>query len=345
MQRLIILFILLLASAVARAAAPAVGFATAILAAADGSRPMELAVWYPARRDGTPRLLGDNAVFVGSPVSMSATPLPGAFPLVVISHGFGGNWRNQLWLADALVGQGYIVAAPNHPGTTTANRDPAQAARLWQRPGDLSRVIDYIIADPARYGTVAEGKIAAIGHSLGGWTALEIAGARFDAGEFERDCQARPQLASCRVFAQMRAGATPELERRLAESWRDRRVAAVVSLDAGLTRGLTRDSLNALHLPVLVVAAGAPSADLPAALESQTMARQLPHASTRYIEISDATHFSFMAACKPGGERLIDLETPGDGIICRDGEHARTRAAIHQQTAALIIDFLGRSLR
>lgn len=334
----------ILLCAVAQAAPPQMGFVKTQVAGQLGGAAMDMVVWYPAQRDGTPELIGDNAAFVGLTVARDARPLPGAHPLVVISHGFGGNWQNQLWLAAELVNHGYIVAAPNHPGTTTTNHQPDQAAQLWRRPGDISRVIDQVLARPERYGVVAAGRIAVIGHSMGGWTALEDAGARFDPDRSARDCLARPELASCRVYQQIHAGDSGELRRRLSMDWRDRRVAAIVTLDAGLTRGFTPASLHAMRIPVLIIAAGAPSADLPAALESHALAKRLPPATTTYMEISDATHFSFMAQCKPDGAEIIDRAEPGEGIICRDGDPARSRREIHRQIAAVVNNFLARSL-
>ncbi|WP_413734063.1 alpha/beta hydrolase family protein [Sodalis sp. RH21] len=340
--------------AVAQTDAAAVGFNLSVLPAKDGYPAIDMAVWYPAYGEGTPRLVGDNAVFVGMAVAVDARPRPGRHPLAVISHGFGGNWRNQLWLAGELASQGYIVAAPNHPGTTTDNRDPALAAQLWRRPGDISRVIDAVTTRPDRFGAVAVDKIAVIGHSMGGWTALELAGARFDPGLFAQDCRLHPILASCRVYQQIAAGGSATLTQRLAMNWRDKRVGAIVTLDSGLTRGFSAASLGGITLPVLIIAAGAPSADLPAALESHALAQRLPAATTRYVEISDATHFSFMSVCKPGGADMIEREEPGEGIICRDGGTRysglpsdspsgpviRNRQIIHKQTATLIRDFL-----
>jgi len=47
----------------------------------------------------------------------------------------------------------------------------------------------------------------------------------------------------------------------------DPRVAAIVSLDLGFARGFSDASLAALNRPTLVIAAGTPSPELPAALE------------------------------------------------------------------------------
>jgi len=116
-------------------------------------------------------------------------------------------------------------------------------------------------------------------------------------------------------------------------------------LDLGLSRGLTDESLAAVSVPTLIIAAGVPSEELPAQLESADMAKRLPQASTRYVEISDATHFSFMSECKPGAVALIEESSPGDGMICNDGEGARPREVIQQQVIALIDEFLVQSGR
>jgi len=50
-----------------------------------------------------------------------------------------------------------------------------------------------------------------------------------------------------------------------------------------------------------------------------------------------------MSICKPGGMELIEESSPGDGMICRDGEGARPRAEIQQQVVGLITAFLQQS--
>ncbi|SET87038.1 hypothetical protein SAMN03159512_03925 [Pseudomonas sp. NFR09] len=116
-----------------------------------------------------------------------------------------------------------------------------------------------------------------------------------------------------------------------------------MTLDLGLSRGFTDASLAALPVPALVIAGGVPTEDMDPNLESADMVRRMPKASTEYVEISDATHFSFMSICKPGGMALIEEDSPGDGMICRDGEGARPRAVIQQQVLALITGFLWRT--
>ena len=322
-----------------------IGFKTATLPDVENQRALQLAVWYPAAATAKPELIADNAVFIGALAVPDAPPAAGEHPLVVLSHGYGGNWRNQVWLASALAHQGYIVAAVNHPGTTSKDRSPAAAAQLWQRPKDLSRTIDAVLAQPTQFGTVKHNQIAAVGHSLGGWTVLEIAGARFDPDLFNRDCNVHPKLGGCIGYRQMNPAGTPAGKVQLAADLSDKRITAIVSLDLGLSRGFTHASLAVLPVPALVIAGGVPSEEMDPNLESAALVKRLPKASTQYVEIADATHFSFMAICKPGGMALIEADSPGDGMICRDGEGARPRAVIQQQVVGLISEFLERSFR
>ncbi len=320
-----------------------IGFQSSNLPDPHNGRALEMVVWYPSATTTAPQLIADNAVFVGASAVRNAPPTAGEHPLVVLSHGYRGNWSNQIWLASALAQKGYIVAAINHPGSTTHDRSPQAAAQLWQRPVDLRRAIDAVTTHPEKFGRVANDRIAAVGHSLGGWTALEIAGARFDPERFTQDCKAHSQLSSCTVYEQMNPASTSEAKTELAADWRDKRVTAVVTLDLGLSRGLTDKSLAALPVPALVIAAGVPSQELPAELESANLAKRLPPASSRYVEISDASHFSFMSMCKPGAQEMLEEEVPGDGIICRDGDGGRARGVIQQQVASLIAEFLAQS--
>ncbi|MDD1017317.1 alpha/beta hydrolase family protein [Pseudomonas rubra] len=320
-----------------------VGFYSSTLSASPNERALEMVVWYPSATTAAPQLIADNVVFVGASAVPDAPPTAGEHPLVVLSHGYRGNWGNQAWLASALAQRGYIVAAVNHPGSTTHDRSPQAAAQLWQRPVDLRRTIEAVTTQPEKFGVVAKQRIAVVGHSLGGWTALEIGGARFDPDRFAQDCKTQPQLASCSVYKQMNPASTPEAKAALAADLRDTRVTAVVALDLGLSRGLTDESLAALPVPALVIAAGVPSQELPAQLESANLAKRLPPVSSQYVEISDASHFSFMSVCKPGAQALLEEDVPGDGIICTDGDRGRPREVIQQQITALITEFLARS--
>ena len=308
----------------------------------NGDRPLEVALWYPASSAGTLTPVGENAAFYGEAVLPDAAPTSTPHPLLLLSHGYGGNWRNLNWLARAMAAQGYVVAAPNHPGTTTENRAAQDAQQLWRRSQDLNQVLDAVLKNSHWAGEIDPSRIAAVGHSLGGWTVMQLAGARFSASAFMRDCQNHPYFSDCQLvdtlgIADRKNSALLEADRR------EPRIKAVVSLDLGLARGFTPASLAAINLPVLVLSAQEDSPELPASLESGYLAQHIAPRWVDFQRVKGATHFSFMQRCKPDATVLIEKHSPGDGIICRD-EGDLSRSAIHQAVLDRIIPFLAQAL-
>ncbi len=325
------------------AMAEQVGFRQTELTDKSGNRDLKVALWYPTPDTKPVEMIGENPAFIGIEAIKDAAPDKNAHPLVVLSHGYGGSWRNLNWLAGELVGQGYIVAAPDHPGTTTFNRDKEQAAKLWERPHDLSRVIDAVTSDSALAGRVESKRIAAIGHSLGGWSVVALAGVQFDRERFEKDCKDNPNPRTCGLADELINPQGDVAAEKLKTMKADPRVGAIVSLDLGLARGFTPKSLNSISVPALIFGAGVDIGDLPAKMESGYIAANIPDKTTQYIEIADAAHFSFMQNCKAGAVEMIEAEMPGDGIVCKDGA-GRSRKAIHREVADMIIAFLAKSI-
>lgn len=302
----------------------------------DGPRPLKFAIWYPAKEQIQTDTIADSRVFYGFNAVRNAEPEPGRHPLIVMSHGYGGTWRNLSWLAADLARKGYVVAAPNHPGTSAFNREPHQAAQLAQRPHDLSRVIDALTANSTLAGDIDEDRIAALGYSLGGWTVVALAGGRFDTALFKEACRMYPVLNACGLASTLDLG-NPGLEK----SMQDRRIKAFISLDAGLIRGFTSQSLQKMAIPSLIIGAGTDVGDMPVALESGYLHMFLPKAGSDYVVLSDAMHFSFLQRCKPGGVEILASE--GQGILCKDGGE-RSRQDLHHQIADLVTTFLKKNL-
>ncbi len=333
MRPLFALLVCLIANPVL--AAEVIGFKEISLPA---PRPLHVAMWYPAA-GGTARLIADTRVFNGFTAVPGAGLADGPHPLVVLSHGYGGNWTNQDWLAAALAGQGYIVAAPNHPGTTTGDMATPGVSMLGERPRDVSRVIDAVLATAS----VPAGRIAVIGHSLGGWTSLEIAGARVDRATLQAACTAAPSRTCGEVGAH--AGMS---EPMLEDAHGDPRVRAAVALDPGVTRGFASASLARVQVPLLVIAAGSPVIDLPGSTalpvpdlrEAPDLVAQLPAATTRLLTLPGATHYSFLPVCKPSAAALLG----GEAVICQDAPSA-DRAALQRQVLDAVTPFLAAALQ
>ncbi|WP_135444047.1 alpha/beta hydrolase family protein [Vibrio tasmaniensis] len=314
-----------------------VGF-TQVTLTDDPNRPLNTAIWYPTLDASDTTLIGDNPAFIGTQVIKDGEIQSGTFPVVLLSHGYRGNWRNQNWLATELASRGYIVAATDHPGTTSFDQSPKQAAKWWERPQDMSRMLDYLLSQTQWKQFADAENVTAIGHSLGGWTVMQLAGARLDRSTFEAECLIYPNPRTCGLSDELGLSQEQTAEPN-DKDLSDPRIQRVVSLDLGLARSFSVQSLNEINVPTLILAAGIDIGDLPQALESGYIAEHIPLNLRRYKVYESATHFSFIQSCKPGAIPILEEEVPGDGIICKDGV-GTSRDRLHQLFLNDIVSFL-----
>ena len=267
----------------------------------DTPHPLKIAIWYPARNDLAKITIADNQVFVGSTVIKDAEPKVTAnkYPLIILSHGYGGSWRNLSWLAAELSRQGYIVGAPTHHDIDVITGARRQSTKLWLRAQDLSKTIDAVINDEALSNIIDVNNIAAIG----GWTVIALAGGKFDTKQFQQDCQTHAHLKACQLNTALSLNSSA-----LNKSMLDPRIKAFVTLDAGLTRGFTINSLQKLNKPSLIIGAGVDIGDTDVILESGYFQQFLAKPTSTYVEIADAMHFSFIQICKSGAKALLEQE-------------------------------------
>jgi predicted dienelactone hydrolase len=182
----------LLAALPEPAAAAEVGWRSFTVPSGEGEAvPTTVALWYPTAAPARATPMGPFEVRA----AIGAPPEPRAAGLVLLSHGTGGSELGHARLAEALARRGWMVAALRHPrdnwqDTTLLARSPARYFEV--RPRQASRVLDALLADPAigpRIATDARGpRIAALGHSAGGYTALALVGARPDIARIAAHC-------------------------------------------------------------------------------------------------------------------------------------------------------------
>jgi predicted dienelactone hydrolase len=79
-------------------------------------------------------------------------------------------------MAKHLARAGFLVALPEHRGNSRNDNSLAgTVANLENRPRHISLTMDAVFADPAIKDFAAE-RVGVIGHSIGGYTALAVAG-------------------------------------------------------------------------------------------------------------------------------------------------------------------------
>jgi len=97
----------------------------------------------------------------------------GPFPLVIYSHGTFGFASNAMHIVNALVANGFVVAAPNYPLTSRAAFTKvtfADISDVSEQVKDISFIIDSLLADPELGKIIDGGRIGTTGHSLGAVT-------------------------------------------------------------------------------------------------------------------------------------------------------------------------------
>jgi predicted dienelactone hydrolase len=298
-------------------------------------RRLATTIWYPAAPGTSEETIWWDGIFPGRgawEAPMRATPTH--MPLVLLSHGSGGDGANLAWLAEALATAGYLVAAVDHPGDRFGDSSAAGRFAAWRRPADLSVVLDSLAADPALGPRIDVRRVGAAGHSAGGFTVLSIAGARLDPEALLAYCRGPKAGPDCALFGDVDLGVFPDLA-DARRSHRDRRIRAVLALVPVFGPGVTVPSLRAVTTPVTVV--GLERDELvPFALNAAHYARAIPRA--RLERVPEAGHFVFMPVCSEAGRLLV-------AQVCVDRTAVVDRAAVHARVAADAVAFFDRVLR
>lgn len=134
--------------------------------AGSAERTLVTEVWYPAAASA------DKEV-----ADAPSDPSGGPYPLIIFGHGFSSFRRQSASYAQHLASHGYVVAAPDFPGSYFGAAGGPTLSAVLDQPADVSFVIDETLRLNAEEGGTLAGmidgeRIGVTGHSLGGLTAM-----------------------------------------------------------------------------------------------------------------------------------------------------------------------------
>ena len=231
-----------------------------------------LALLYPALGAESTVHFGPYSLDVAS----NTPPADGVWPLVVISHGNGGTPWAYRDMARHLVQAGFAVALPAHTGNTRHDNSLAgTSANLANRPRHISLSIDAAFGDPVLGAHLATTGVAVIGHSIGGYTALAVAGGQPWTGPREKP-PGPPQPVPVQA---------------------DSRIRSLVLLNPA-TFWFIGESLRAVHVPILM-RTGEKDELTPAEHAHNVIDGVADAALVEHKEIAGAGHFAFMSKFPP----------------------------------------------
>ncbi len=232
-------------------------------------RPLKVEVWYPAvpakneakeliRYDEVLGIAGDPKrplipfSFYGRATrDLKAVTTEGAFPLVVVSHGYVGSRYLMTYLTEHLASKGYVVVAVDHTESTFKDAAGFQST-LLNRSKDILFIINELanITQQKKHflkGIVDVEHTAIIGYSMGGYGALNAAGAGYTE-------------SAVNFFAGMTGGskalASRASQNELYVQSADPRIKAVVAFAPwGMVQGVwDTETLKGLKVPTFFIA-------------------------------------------------------------------------------------------
>lgn len=248
-------------------------------------RDRKLLVWYPV----DPSLPGSPSpdpwdlfnIAQDAPVASKAK-----LPLIVISHGYTGNPHQLSWLIRGLVYHGFIVAGIQHLDLL----DGKVHINHWKRALDIKTLIDRL-SNSKMAQSIDLNRIGIAGYSLGGTTAVWIAGGRTTKLD---TLIPGPEYSALEDYV-LADAALPTLDKTMmAKDWRDPRVKAAFIMAPAWSWLFDEESLRQVKIPVYLIAAEADHV-LVTRNNAGFFARLIPQSIFQAIP-GKADHFIFISA-------------------------------------------------
>ena len=263
-------------------------------------------------------------------VAVNAPVNGNSLPLVVMSHGTGSSFLGHFDTAIALADAGHVVAAVTHRGDNYA--DTSRSLFIMERPPQISRVIDHMLARWDGHATIDSARIGMFGFSAGGFTTLVSIGGVADLSKIGPVCIEHPADFTC----QLRAKTGPAQAAPPASSFvPDLRIRAAVVVAPALGFTFAPEGLKGVNVPLQLWRAENDSV-VPHPRYAEAVRFALPNPPD-YRVVENAGHFDFLAPCS------VALANLAPDICKRDAGF--DRVAFHETFNAAVVAFFGKSFK
>lgn len=239
-------------------------------------------------------------------------------PVIVISHGVAENRLTFAYLAEHLASYGFAVIAIAHTGGDSTRLQryfaglaaPPPATEFLDRPRDVSYVLDELQrraqTEPIQ-GRLNLQNVGVIGHSLGGYTTLALAGATLNFEQVQKDCNPNRSL-NLSIMLQCRVSELPRRQYTL----QDARIKAVFAVNPLASTLFSQQGMSQIQVPVALVG-GSEDIFTPAVPEQIRPFTWLQTPNKYLVLIEKGTHFSAEMQLK-SDEQVFPLPTSLAGI-------------------------------
>jgi predicted dienelactone hydrolase len=229
-----------------------------------GPRPLRSVIWYPADKGGRAEIIIDSSQFPQPVTAMrdaGISKVKKKYPLILISHGSQGNSEQMRWLGYYLASRGYIAVVINHNGTDKEERKTGLLSLsdfcMWERPRDISIVLDKMLKDTDFSDIIDTSKIGCAGFSLGGATAIWVAGGLFTMEDLAKNETEPPPAFKESIDRLIELTKTDTIvmnsARHSHDLYKDSRIKAVFALAPAIGQGFTEEGLKNINIPVQIV--------------------------------------------------------------------------------------------
>jgi len=232
--------------------------------------------------------------------------------VIVISHGLGSDSGSFEYLANQLASYGFGVIVPNHPGSDAKQlrsllggrtSEVADPQELINRPLDIKYLLDEMErlsnSDSEYKSRLNLQQVGIVGQSLGGYTALALAGAPINYQQLDKNCApgALNQSWNISLLLQCEAAKLNHTQ----SNFRDERIKAAIAVNPITSSIFGQASFSQIKIPVMIVASSDDTV-APSFSEQIQPFTWLTTLDKYLVLLKGGTHFSTIGSSSQGSD-------------------------------------------